>query len=160
MTKCAHPPCEDEALPKSKYHMCARHRERERKGQTLFKHCAHCGAYFECPNVGGKRLYCVDCCPPGDRRAIYTLNRYGITSSMFDSMYFEQNGQCAFSNCDKEATSIDHWHGCQEPHGNAVACARCVRALLCQGCNVRLATVEDPIYRNAAFEYLAEYGGV
>lgn len=159
MVKCAHPPCPDDAMAKSKYGMCARHRERVRKGQVLSKFCKHCGDYFEHRNTSGKRLYCHECSPPNDRRAIFLLNRYGITKDEFDAMYFEQEGQCALAHCEKEAIAVDHWHGCQEEHGNAVACLRCVRGLLCRGCNAWLAPIEDPMFIGSAMEYLAEYKG-
>lgn len=71
------------------------------------------------------------------------VQRYGVDKTMYEAMYFEQDGACAIPACVREAVSVDHCHD----SGKA-------RGLLCQGCNVALGFVENERWMDGAREYL------
>lgn len=71
------------------------------------------------------------------------MQRYGLTKSMWDAMYFEQDGTCAICS-QREATFVDHCHETGQ-----------VRALLCSKCNMGLHFIEDDVFIGKAGEYLA-----
>lgn len=63
--------------------------------------------------------------------------RYGITAHEYEQILNKQHGCCAL--CGKDATRqkrrlhVDHDHRCCPMIGRS--CGRCIRGLLCQGCN-------------------------
>jgi len=90
--------------------------------------------------------------PEGDRfRGI--KYRHGITREQYEEMYAAQGGICAVEACDGEATHIDHDHSCCPRRGKG--CGKCVRGLLCPGCNHALGSAQDdPDRLRAMADYL------
>jgi hypothetical protein len=129
---------------------CVRHgvvRRSQAKGRqkTLDKRwpCAQCGSSIGWTNGGGgtQKLICDTCAP--DSRFRTLVRRYGVDKSMYDAMYFEQNGKCAIPICLREAKSVDHCHT-----------TGAVRGLLCQGCNIAVGFLETPLWLEGASRYL------
>jgi hypothetical protein len=155
-THCAEDEC---SLPSYSKDLCRSHYSKllyKLKAKT--KICAHCSESMT--NLGinqQQRKYCIVCSPPGDDEANQFLWKYQISRPEYDAMYFQQQGICAMPGCEATAKEVDHWHGCPEDHGNHRACKKCVRALLCRGCNNRLEPVEDRLFREAAMSYLDAY---
>lgn len=141
--------------------LCGKHYDLARKGRDMNneRECFHCGGVLSTLR-NGKHKYCEDCVPIRDRRALALLETYGISRFEFEAMYFEQDGQCAMPSCAKEATSVDHWHGCTEGHDPRKGCPKCIRALMCVGCNAKLAWVEDTLFVGACNEYLKDFSPV
>lgn len=85
--------------------------------------------------------------------------KYGITPQDYDRMFLEQEGRCAI--CRKppfelktkgtKRLHIDHDHRCCP---GDVSCGKCIRGLLCFGCNRLLAAVETPAWVEAARDYV------
>ena len=82
-----------------------------------------------------------------DRRR--TLRSYGITAEQFDEMAAAQGDRCAICGTSDPTRgmgrrtmnwSIDHDHRCCPDSGS---CGRCVRGLLCGGCNLALGQFDD-----------------
>jgi hypothetical protein len=140
---------------------CEPHYDQVRKGRAVngIKICMSCDVLFtDVKSSRNVRKYCFDCNPVGDKTAANLLCDYGLSRPMFDAMYFEQDGSCAMAGCSREASVVDHWHGCQENHGRARGCLKCVRGLLCRGCNAGLGRIEDMLFVGACKEYLSYYG--
>lgn len=70
------------------------------------------------------------------------IQRYGMTKEEADDMLADQGG-CAICGEDPDRPCVDHDHDTGE-----------VRGVLCHGCNIRLASLEDEGYRTAAMAYL------
>lgn len=70
--------------------------------------------------------------------------QYGLPPGTISMMLEEQNGKCANPGCSKEinweTSNVDHDHSCCE---SSRSCGKCVRGLLCAGCNWALGNVED-----------------
>lgn len=111
---------------------------RQRRG---LKPCAHCTV----PTT--RRTYCDDCVPNTSNRRVWVarIANYGVDKTMYDAMYFEQDGKCAITSCPNEATHVDHCHKTGR-----------VRGLLCHKCNVGLHYLEDTLWRSNADNYLEE----
>lgn len=122
-----------------------RYNERQRaKTAALTWPCVQCGGALKWHGGkgGSKRTLCLECAPDDRFRAL--VRRYGVDKTMFDAMYFDQDGKCAIPVCNREARSVDHCHETGR-----------VRGLLCQGCNVALGFHEDKLWVAAALEYLS-----
>jgi|SRR6185503_12360340 len=153
--------CKEECLELAQYQgMCRLHYDRTRKNRhvPVDKKCQHCGGTFNSVQGKGKRKYCTECVPSGDKRAIQLMATYGLTISMFEAMYFDQDGKCEITNCSNEAVAVDHSHKCSNNHKHKnQGCLNCVRVLLCRGCNVRLSAIEDEFFLVSAAQYLEDY---
>lgn len=92
-----------------------------------------------------------------DERKNDTLRRkYGITLAEYDAMLTVQGGSCAICRGPQtpgRAFAVDHDHACCSGERS---CGKCVRGLLCQGCNLALGGMQDdPERLRAAAEYLS-----
>lgn len=78
--------------------------------------------------------------------------RYGISEEQYQKMLEEQGGKCAI--CKREETclnadgttknlSVDHDHNCCS--GEKSSCGKCIRALLCAGCNRGIGYMRDDV---------------
>jgi hypothetical protein len=88
------------------------------------------------------------------------VRRMGITAKEYYAILESQNGHCAIcsateSNNGRELV-IDHDHNCCGPKR---ACAKCIRALLCDPCNTAIGMLKDNsgLARKAA-DYLESFG--
>lgn len=148
------------------------------------KTCPRCGAEMIQRYKDGKRSgwYCRPCA--NKRAKAYRLSQpekwmdtklwtfYRIRLADYQRMLAEQGGRCAA--CGAHASEsvarypaqsrgfggnglvIDHDHRCCGPSsgGRDKACGKCIRGLLCQGCNVAAGMVDDDPDR---LESLAAY---
>lgn len=80
--------------------------------------------------------------------------RYGLTSGQFAQMLERQGGLCAIPTCNRAARHVDHDHSCCP---GVRSCGKCVRGILCGGCNrmLRMAA-EDPRRLRAAASWLEQ----
>lgn len=108
--------------------------------------CDQCGVPF----LGHHhKKFCYDCVPerePGNNNSRWyqILRLYGVDKTMWDAMYFEQDGACAI--CKKrEAVVVDHCHDSGK-----------VRGLLCLGCNTALGYLETPGWMESADDYMGQ----
>lgn len=80
------------------------------------------------------------------RRALSSLlkAKYGITLDYFESLLKKQRGRCAGCGTKKftKRPCADHDHKCCS---GKKSCGKCVRGLLCPGCNGALGLVKDDI---------------
>jgi Recombination endonuclease VII len=74
----------------------------------------------------------------------HLLKRYGLSQERYETIWEEQDGKCA--GCGKDLMSlptrnrhVDHDHACC-PGKNS--CGKCVRGIVCNGCNFCLAWFE------------------
>lgn len=74
------------------------------------------------------------------RRARY----YGISLEEYFKLVEAQNNLCAICNkVDTRGLSIDHDHSCCTIQKRS--CGRCIRQLVCHGCNMRLGQIESDL---------------
>src|SRR5688500_10593960 len=78
-------------------------------------------------------------------------DKYGLTVETYSQMLDKQRGICANPDCfngpsdsSKGCLEIDHDHTCCP---GQKSCGKCIRGLLCSGCNAALGYVHDDIKR-------------
>lgn len=120
-----------------------------------------------CGNVqrhGPGFLYCSEACTKqAARRLEATRQReqrhrlvYHLTDEQMYVLWMAQEGCCAICRVPLSTWNIDHDHACCPGVGS---CGRCVRGLLCFGCNSRLLPqIEGPLHA-AALRYLEAHRG-
>jgi hypothetical protein len=89
------------------------------------------------------------------------LKNYQLTPEAFEALLIQQGGACALCKSKdpggKGTWHVDHDHRCCPYPGKS--CGKCVRGLLCHGCNLGLGNFEDDINRlKAAIAYLERHG--
>ena len=96
------------------------------------KVCRDCGE----PRKSGTEL-CATCQTWGTQ-----AKRYGLTARQLMSMYERQGGRCEICGREpgKRKLSVDHDHSCCN---GETSCGKCVRALICNPCNVALGMMKD-----------------
>jgi hypothetical protein len=83
------------------------------------------------------------------------IQSHGITRAEYDGLLRLQGGKCAICPSKPSKFIIDHDHACCPGRRS---CGRCVRGLLCQGCNLGLGAFRDSTGSlSAAAEYLRIY---
>lgn len=123
--------------------------------------CLDCGSHdlptYE-TRARGTRIKprCRDC-GNAERRARYNpakmrdyslRKRYGISSDQFDAMLAAQGGcckACGSPETDGKYWHMDHDHDCCPT--STRTCGKCVRGILCHGCNTALGNVGDNVER-------------
>jgi hypothetical protein len=73
----------------------------------------------------------------------HKLKRYGLTQALFDALLEQQGHACAMcreSFADGQPIFIDHDHACCPDEKSSRG--KCVRGLLCLGCNTALGHIE------------------
>jgi hypothetical protein len=81
---------------------------------------------------------------------IYRAKKYGLTPERILEMLKAQGGECANPSCGRKlhfgyrGFHVDHDHSCCD---GPVGCGKCVRGLLCPGCNQALGMLGDSIPR-------------
>ena len=129
------------------------------------KPCTKCGTISPLDNFhrhptgrDGRHSWCKPCANaaqrglrkraihPAIRRRQLLMGRYKLTLAMHQAMIDRQGNACGI--CQKQMTRpcVDHDHA-----------TGAVRGLLCQGCNIKLAAIENADYRIAAIKYLEQY---
>jgi recombination endonuclease VII len=85
-------------------------------------------------------------------RQKHRLTRYGITAKQFDWLLEVQGYCCAMGGepfQDDTVICIDHDHACCPEERRS--CGRCVRGLLCIGCNRALGIIEGKLGQAKAY---------
>lgn len=87
---------------------------------------------------------------------IASLRKFSLTRADYQQMFSAQEGRCAIclSPPKTNRLAIDHDHSCCPGSGS---CGKCVRGLLCAGCNLQLGVVERG-FVPLAIRYLEKYG--
>jgi len=111
----------------------------------------HVNICKECANAKS-RVWMED--NPERYKRNYTNNgfrRHGITEAIYMELLVKQNYGCAACGClpsghrySGERLNIDHDHSCCP---GPYSCGKCVRGLLCVGCNSALGHLNDSIER-------------
>ena len=99
---------------------------------------------------------CRSCFKLSDWSSVHRLSRYGITADQFEEMLEAQGGRCAICRAPtpggRGTWHIDHDHSCC---ASRKCCGKCVRGLLCSGCNQGLGNFkDDPARLESAVRYL------
>lgn len=87
--------------------------------------------------------------------------KYGLSVEQYEAMLAEQDGRCAICGTDDPGVRrsyfcVDHDRGCCP---ESKTCGRCVRGLLCNGCNVGMGGLQDdPYLLDIAVAYLRACG--
>lgn len=149
---CVFPDC---GRPHKARGLCKAHRDHVAKGQALrpvkvYNPGAIC-AEPGCDREAIARGLCA-------KDVVYSyevVKRYGLTLDRYEEMLLDQGGVCAVCkgvNANGQRLSIDHDHACCPGQRS---CGRCVRALLCAGCNFILGHANDDAARlRAAASYV------
>lgn len=122
------------------------------------KHCTRCDAWLDLSCFGrnkaqpdGLNGYCAGC-----HRLAGLLNRYGLSEEAHATMLAAQGGGCAIcggQSADGRSLHVDHDHACCPEAGRS--CGKCVRGLLCDGCNLAIGKMNDrPERLRKAADYL------
>lgn len=88
-------------------------------------------------------------------------NRYGLDEKTYRDMWDRQNGMCPICQNRLEVgeVHVDHDHLCCR--GSSKTCGRCVRGLLCRGCNLAIGRFkDDPDRIREAVTYISGSHGV
>ncbi len=91
------------------------------------------------------------------RRDEALKTKYGLTLAEWQQKLVDQGGCCALCGTTEpggKGWAVDHDHGCCP---DLKTCGRCVRGILCQMCNHRLAALENVEWRVMAERYLKDY---
>ena len=114
----------------------------------------------------GRSAYCKPCSSTYNTK-IYSQNPnhkahqrdymrhyyYGVKAEQFQELWKRQDGRCAACGDPLEVPYIDHDHACCPQQKS---CGKCIRGLLCRGCNFGLGAFHDSIVRlQGAIDYLS-----
>ena len=108
------------------------------------------GTHARPERIAGKRYvnsYCRTCVKAKESPSVVRdrrlRQRYGISSDQFNSMLIEQGGcaACGRAESNGKYWHVDHDHSCCPT--DAKSCGKCVRGILCHGCNTALGNVGD-----------------
>jgi hypothetical protein len=88
-------------------------------------------------------------------------NRHGLTTLQIEAMRRDQRGACAVCGAPLPLVPlVDHDHRLARLHGHRTdrGCARCVRALLCNPCNLMIGNARElPRVLRAGAAYLERW---
>jgi hypothetical protein len=88
------------------------------------------------------------------RNRFRRIAQHGLTQERYDELFAAQHGKCAICGLRTDDLHIDHDHACCPRK----SCGRCVRGLLCPGCNTGMGKLGDcPERLRAAIAYLEAY---
>lgn len=143
---CTFPEC---GLPEFNPGLCAGHYTQKLRGNDL----RPLYEQAECPVPGCTDKFSVAKNSYGlCRRHIALLNKYGLTKDRLVSLFLSPG--CSNPGCDYvgDDRHVDHDHSCCNRRGS---CGKCVRGLLCRGCNSALGQLREDTGRIAGLiEYL------
>lgn len=169
---CSFEGCEQKAEAKT---LCASHRWQQRNGRPLTpllrqtaltdrdangqKYCGACREWKPVDDFGkvaarpdGRAHKCRRCVRSANLRT-----NFGITLEQYEKLLADQGHTCAICQAPsgKRALAVDHDHSCCP---GKRGCPNCIRALLCQKCNLILGYVGDsPEHLRAAANYLERH---
>jgi hypothetical protein len=91
--------------------------------------------------------------------ARHILRFYGITPEVYDKILEEQDHRCAACGTPVDdlgrRLAVDHDHACCP---GKKSCGKCIRGLLCTGCNNGLGCFkDDPVRLRKALAYIEKY---
>jgi hypothetical protein len=100
-------------------------------------------------NMENRRSYRRNHAHPGSQESRkksnrkYRISLYGLTEAAFTQLLLAQDYACAMC-CDPfedgQLIHVDHDHACCPARNRS--CGKCVRRLLCHGCNIALGHIE------------------
>lgn len=94
---------------------------------------------------------------PEKRRFIMLKHKYKLSAEDYAALIASQGYACKMCGTRAEDLErplvVDHDHKCCS---GEKTCGKCVRGLICQGCNKALGLYEDPVLMRLAGEYLGE----
>lgn len=147
------------ALPGFKEKRAAHDREYRAKPEVMERNKIRDAAYRATPEYKARALERRTA--PGFqayRRERNLVNKYGLLQEDYDRILAEQGGGCAncgLTNDDGRQLAVDHDHACCP---GDKSCGKCVRGLLCVGCNLMLGYAkDDPDLLIAAADYLKKW---
>jgi hypothetical protein len=92
---------------------------------------------------------------PDKKAATSRKYYYGITLEEFNVKMTSQESKCAICGRFLIRPSLDHGHDCCP---GKKSCGKCIRGILCQGCNTIIGLADDSIeILSNAIQYLKEY---
>lgn len=72
----------------------------------------------------------------------HMARKFGITAESFATLLEGQGGGCAICGAEEAAWHVDHDHTCCP---STRTCGKCVRGILCRGCNIGLGNFRDDL---------------
>jgi len=133
--------------------VCSKHYQRLQKHGTTDlppKRIRICGRP-DCERPAGSSGFCLK-----HWQFKTQMRGYGITADQYKVMLEVQDGGCAICggmNSNGRRLAVDHDHSCCPTKFRS--CGKCVRGLLCSGCNATLGHMRDnPALLRAAVDYL------
>lgn len=150
----------DEGKPLTAIRVWRSHLDRNEQGHKL---CRTCVQWLSESEFGKSRrqpdglgYQCRKC-----NRDKHRLANFGMTWAQYQQLLADQGGGCAVcgSACSTgRLLAIDHDHACCPEVGRS--CGRCVRGLLCGGCNQGLGKFhDDSVLLRAAAAYVERHRG-
>lgn len=113
-----------------------------RKGNNYQSWCKQC-------NTENKKAWIAKNRDKVRQNILWT--KYRLKPETWEQMWSDQNGLCAV--CEEiPPTIVDHNHACCS---GSTSCGKCVRALVCNRCNIFLGMIEcNPGLTEKAFKFL------
>lgn len=147
-------PCPHDDRPKDKYGRCSSCMSR----YYYLRRQKKIGDKFGTQRISQHLRHIVD---PVERKNLVKRKRrlkmYNMTLEDYDRILQEQGGVCAICGLppkDGEDLCVDHDHDCCSDIN--MSCGKCVRGLVCHGCNMRLGQIESKLLTRS-LDYLARF---
>lgn len=117
------------------------------------KECTRCGYWLD-PGLFSQMPQSQDGLTPACTRC-QALGKYGLNRATYEALRARQGGGCAIcggQSTDGPSLHVDHDHSCCP---GSRTCGKCIRGLLCNGCNIAIGYMrDDPARLRAAADYL------
>ena len=109
---------------------------------SITKICEYCNKPYQ--GKSQRQRWCFECVPNSEARA--RMQRYGLSELNYRKMLIEQDNLCYLCR-EKFPRCVDHGHKSNK-----------IRKLLCDGCNTKLAAVDNREWLEKALTYINEFG--
>lgn len=139
---------------------CKKKQEYDRYNPPIQHECLYCKR--DITDLRRDALYCDGTCgnaynraKRGSARDSHLKSRYGISSLEWEEMFNRQGRKCLI--CHRTEKQVTHWHTDHDHSccsGRTKTCGKCVRGILCRGCNTKLGWYE--IHRSELHDYLGD----
>lgn len=128
--------------------LCNRHKSYLDRHGTLERECVSCGTTFTYATRKTNSKSRCESCNELFKEIGRSHTAHGITAAQYLEIYTAQQGRCKLCNHKPDKLTIDHDHRCchnMKPNGEArnTSCGKCIRGLLCNGCNAMLGYYEN-----------------